>query len=73
MEKIQNQVATKVTYLRNGEKVCPVCGSSRIQGISRVTGYMSLDERFGSGKVCERKARIDHNAGHNPNYVLGKK
>jgi ribonucleoside-triphosphate reductase len=68
MEKINNQVATKVTLLRGSDKVCPVCGSKRIQGISRVTGYMSLDERFGSGKVAERKRRIDHNAGHEHNY-----
>ena len=39
-------------------RVCPKCGSSDIQGISRVTGYLSLDERFGPGKVAERKDRI---------------
>ncbi|MFU0800599.1 MAG: anaerobic ribonucleoside triphosphate reductase [Xylanivirga thermophila] len=39
---------------------CPKCGSTNIQGISRVTGYLSLDERFGEGKVAERKDRISH-------------
>lgn len=39
---------------------CPKCGSNKLQGVSRVTGYMSLDERFGAGKVAEREARIIH-------------
>ncbi len=42
---------------------CPKCGSSDIQGISRVTGYLSLDERFGEGKVAERKDRISQASG----------
>jgi ribonucleoside-triphosphate reductase len=69
MENIKDQVATKVTYLSASDKKCPVCGSTRIQGISRVTGYMSLDERFGEGKVNERKLRINHNGNHKHNYV----
>ncbi|MDR1850917.1 MAG: hypothetical protein LBQ45_02235 [Mycoplasmataceae bacterium] len=72
MEKLENQVATKITYIKNGVNTCPVCGSKRIQGISRVTGYMSLDERFGSGKTAERKHRIDHNASHSKNYHVGE-
>ena len=40
---------------------CPECSSTEIQGISRVTGYLSLDERFGSGKSAERHDRIAHN------------
>ncbi|QGU96531.1 anaerobic ribonucleoside-triphosphate reductase [Clostridium bovifaecis] len=50
-----------------GEKIeasetsCPKCGNLDIQGISRVTGYLSLDERFGSGKVAEREDRLSHN------------
>lgn len=50
------------TYL-HGEDECPKCGSSDIQGISRVTGYLSLDERFGEGKVAERKDRISQASG----------
>ena len=49
-----------------GEDSCPKCGSRNIQGISRVTGYLSLDERFGKGKSAERADRISHN---NENHV----
>ncbi|KAJ49861.1 ribonucleoside-triphosphate reductase [Clostridium tetanomorphum] len=53
------------TYLPNNENNCFKCGSFNIQGISRVTGYLSLDERFGAGKVAERKDRISHTNGSN--------
>ena len=56
------------TYL-NSEKVCS-CGSYDIQGISRVTGYLSLDERFGPGKSAERKDRSNHNGDHSNNYTV---
>lgn len=48
------------TRLENGEQFCPNCNSSNIQGVTRVTGYMSLDERFGPGKKAEREDRIKH-------------
>ncbi|CAM2757930.1 anaerobic ribonucleoside-triphosphate reductase [Hathewaya histolytica] len=48
------------TYLQTGEESCPVCGGKDIQGISRVTGYLSLDERFGAGKYYEREDRVTH-------------
>jgi ribonucleoside-triphosphate reductase len=51
----------KITYLSPSDKKCPVCGSQRIQSISRITGYLSLDERFGPGKVEERSNRVSHN------------
>ncbi|WP_027623610.1 anaerobic ribonucleoside triphosphate reductase [Clostridium lundense] len=51
------------TYLINDENSCHECGSLNIQGISRVTGYLSLDERFGAGKVAERKDRVSHTHG----------
>jgi len=54
-------------YLKNGEQVCK-CGSLNIQGISRVTGYLSLDERFGAGKVAERADRISHEDDHKKIY-----
>lgn len=47
---------------------CPKCNSTHIQGISRVTGYLSLDERFGTGKSAERKDRLSHNGSHTPSY-----
>lgn len=59
----------KVTYLRPGEKKCPVCGSTHIMEISRITGYLSFDERFGESKVKERSQRVDHNNEHVANYV----
>lgn len=51
----------KVTYLKPGQKVCPVCGSTHIQEISRITGYLSFDERFGASKTKERLDRVSHN------------
>ncbi|MDR2847242.1 MAG: hypothetical protein LBV22_02800 [Mycoplasmataceae bacterium] len=69
MKKNNKIESTKVTYLKPSDRVCPVCGSTHIQGITRITGYMSLDERFGEGKVNERKLRRDHNAGHKNHYV----
>lgn len=59
------------TYL-HGENKCPKCNSLDIQGISRVTGYLSLDERFGSGKSAERADRLNHNNDHQNNYYLGE-
>ena len=56
------------TYLKS-EKVCS-CGSYNIQGISRVTGYLSLDERFGPGKAAEKLQRSNHNGDHSNNYTL---
>ena len=46
----------------SGENICNNCGSVNIQGISRVTGYLSLDERFGPGKYEEKKDRISHSS-----------
>lgn len=51
------------TYLYNGEQECTECGSHDIQGVSRVTGYLSLDERFGKGKYEERADRISQENG----------
>lgn len=47
---------------------CPKCHSNDIQGISRVTGYLSLDERFGIGKSAERQDRTSHDDKHNKVY-----
>lgn len=56
------------TYLHEGQHKCPKCESTDIQGISRVTGYLSLDERFGEGKVAERADRVSHDAMHAHSY-----
>ncbi len=57
------------TYVTEQVKNCPTCSSSHIQGISRVTGYLSLDERFGSGKVAERQDRLAHDENHRKTYT----
>ena len=54
--------------LTSSDCKCPSCGSTNIQGISRVTGYLSLDERFGVGKAAERKDRITHTKTHENMY-----
>ena len=56
--------------LYNNESKCPKCGSSDIQGISRVTGYLSLDERFGEGKYHEREDRVTHTGSNKNNYII---
>ena len=47
-------------YLLSHEEICSNCNGNNIQGISRVTGYLSLDERFGPGKYEERQDRYCH-------------
>lgn len=56
--------------LNDGVKVCPTCQSMDIQGVSRVTGYLSLDERFGSGKHAERSDRISHDGSSRHTYTV---
>lgn len=56
------------TYLHGHEHKCIKCGSGDIQGVSRVTGYLSLDERFGPGKYQERADRVSHLDKHNKAY-----
>ena len=55
-------------YLDETNKACPECGCDKIQGVSRVTGYLSLDQRFGPGKDAERKDRISHDENHVRTY-----
>lgn len=50
-------------YLTEKQNIC-VCGSTDIQGISRITGYLALDERFGPGKKAERADRVSHTTGN---------
>lgn len=56
--------------INDGVKACPDCGSTDIQGISRVTGYLSLDERFGTGKSAERHDRIAHDGSQRHTYTV---
>ena len=39
---------------------CPVCDSSSIKRIRRITGYLSTVDRFNDAKVCELKERVAH-------------
>ena len=58
------------TSIQGNSSVCGKCGSENIQGISRVTGYLSLDERFGEGKSAERADRVSHSEPNISNYKL---
>lgn len=53
------------------QDVCK-CGSTDIQGISRITGYLALDERFGPGKKAERADRVSHTTGNLVYYSIDK-
>lgn len=56
------------TSIENNLNSCPKCNSKNIQGISRVTGYLSLDERFGPGKYEERLDRRSYTGNYKNNY-----
>ena len=56
------------TSIENNLNSCPKRNSKNIQGISRVTGYLSLDERFGPGKYEERLDRRSHTGNYKNNY-----
>lgn len=56
--------------IQDGVQACPCCESLSIQGISRVTGYLSLDERFGVGKSAERRDRVSHDTSSRHTYTL---
>lgn len=42
---------------------CHKCGCKDIHGVSRITGYLALDERFNPGKIDEKKRRVSHTNG----------
>ena len=60
------------TYLNKEDESCTSCSDSDIQGISRVTGYLSLDERFGAGKLAEKCDRRSHGESKQKNYNCKK-
>ena len=57
-------------YRGAGIEVCPVCGSTNIEKLRRITGYLvgSLD-RWNNGKRAEEHDRVKHDAPHNENGV----
>lgn len=42
------------------EDDCPVCGSSAIRRVRRITGYFSTVDRFNDAKLAELKDRVAH-------------
>jgi ribonucleoside-triphosphate reductase len=41
--------------------LCPKCGSSNVERLRRVTGYLSTDyHNFNSGKIAEVEDRVKH-------------
>ncbi|HHT63524.1 MAG: anaerobic ribonucleoside-triphosphate reductase [Bacillota bacterium] len=42
------------------EDACPVCGSSAIRRVRRITGYFSTVDRFNDAKLAELKDRLAH-------------
>ena len=56
------------TSIENNLNSCPKCNSKNIQGISRVTGYLSLYERFGPVKYEERLDIRSHTGNYKNNY-----
>ena len=49
-------------YVDEMNNVCPVCGSTNIKKLRRVTGYLTGDykEAFNYGKQCETEDRVKH-------------
>ncbi len=42
------------------EDICPVCGSSSIKRVRRITGYFSVVENFNDAKLAELNDRVSH-------------
>lgn len=58
---VPNDTCLDCGYTDEFNDKCPECGSSNIQQLRRVTGYLSTDWRnFNSGKQAEVKDRVKH-------------
>ena len=59
---IPNDMCTQCGYTGEIEKECPVCKSTKIRRLRRVTGYLTGDykEAFNHGKQQETEMRIKH-------------
>ena len=59
---IPNDMCTQCGYTGEIEKECPVCKSTNIRRLRRVTGYLTGDykEAFNHGKQQETEMRIKH-------------
>ena len=59
---VPNDICLECGYTGEFNDKCPVCGSTHIQQLRRVTGYLTGDYRsaFNYGKQKETEARIKH-------------
>ena len=58
---VPNDTCLECGYTGEFNEKCPVCGSTHIQQLRRVTGYLSTDyHNFNYGKQKEVEARVKH-------------
>ena len=59
---VPNDQCTECGYLDEINNACPKCGSTKIQRLRRVTGYLTGDYKtaFNLGKVAETEDRVKH-------------
>lgn len=58
---VPNDQCMSCGYIDDIAETCPICDSSNIRRIGRVTGYLGdVDNSFNYGKQCEYKMRIKH-------------
>ena len=60
---VPSDTCSECGYQGSIDDDCPKCGSSNIQRLRRVTGYLtgSYKDAFNPGKIAEVEARIKHN------------
>lgn len=60
---VPNDQCQDCGYLGIIDKDCPICGSSNIQRLRRVTGYLTgnYTTAFNDGKIAETNDRVKHN------------
>ena len=61
---VPNDTCLKCGYTDEFNDKCPVCGSTEIQQLRRVTGYLTGNYKtaFNKGKIQEAEMRVKHNA-----------
>lgn len=58
---LPNDVCMNCGFQQEIPGACPRCGSTNIQRLRRVTGYLSTDySNFNKGKIAEVEARVKH-------------
>ena len=59
---LSNDTCLECGYTDEMNENCPVCGSSKIQRLRRVTGYLTGDynSAFNRGKIQETNMRYKH-------------